>query len=48
MLPIHWGTYKLTDEPLDEPPARLDDWRAAQRLEPERVLTLPLGGLVPW
>lgn len=23
MLPIHWGTFKLTDEPLDEPPARL-------------------------
>ncbi len=20
LLPIHWGTYKLTDEPLDEPP----------------------------
>ncbi len=23
MLPIHWGTFKLTDEPLDEPPTRL-------------------------
>jgi N-acyl-phosphatidylethanolamine-hydrolysing phospholipase D len=30
MLPIHWGTFKLTDEPLDEPPARLRAaWRAA-------------------
>ena len=22
-LPMHWGTFKLTDEPLDEPPQRL-------------------------
>lgn len=30
MLPVHWGTFKLSDEPMDEPPARLRDaWRDA-------------------
>jgi len=31
MLPIHWGTFKLSDEPMDEPPARLRAaWQSAQ------------------
>lgn len=30
VLPIHWGTFKLSDEPMDEPPARLrEEWNAA-------------------
>lgn len=30
MVPIHWGTFKLTDEPMDEPPRRTAGaWQAA-------------------
>ena len=28
MLAIHWGTFRLTDEPMNEPPGRLAaQWR---------------------
>jgi L-ascorbate metabolism protein UlaG (beta-lactamase superfamily) len=29
-VPIHWGTFRLTDEPVEEPPRRFAElWRAA-------------------
>lgn len=37
MLAIHWGTFRLTDEPMDEPPRlAVERWRAVG-LDPERL-----------
>ena len=34
MLALHWGTFRLTDEPMEEPPRRAREcWRAAGRDE---------------
>jgi N-acyl-phosphatidylethanolamine-hydrolysing phospholipase D len=50
MLGIHWGTFRLTDEPMEEPPRRtVARWREA-RLEDDRLWiarfgeTRPVGG----
>lgn len=41
---MHWGTFKLTDEPLDEPPRRLRAEWARRRLDENAVHILPVGG----
>ena len=40
---MHWGTFKLSDEPLDEPPRRLEAERARLGIAPERVRVLAVG-----
>jgi L-ascorbate metabolism protein UlaG (beta-lactamase superfamily) len=46
MLAMHWGTFKLTDEPLDEPPVLLEAERARRGLAPERVRAIAIGETV--
>lgn len=43
LVPIHWGTFKLTDEPLGDPPRRLRvEWRRVG-LAPSRLIVLRHG-----
>jgi L-ascorbate metabolism protein UlaG (beta-lactamase superfamily) len=43
MVAMHWGTFKLTDEPLDEPPRRLAAERARLGLPAAAVRVLAVG-----
>jgi L-ascorbate metabolism protein UlaG (beta-lactamase superfamily) len=43
MVAMHWGTFKLTDEPLDEPPVRARAEWARLKLPPERLWILDIG-----
>ena len=40
---IHWGTFILTDEPLDEPPKRIEKARIEKRLSKDEFLVLKHG-----
>lgn len=40
---MHWGTFKLSDEPLDEPPRRLEAERRRLGIPAERVRVLAVG-----
>jgi L-ascorbate metabolism protein UlaG (beta-lactamase superfamily) len=42
-LAMHWGTFKLTDEPLEEPPHRLQAEWTRLALPSERLKILPVG-----
>jgi N-acyl-phosphatidylethanolamine-hydrolysing phospholipase D len=43
MVPIHWVTFKLTDEAMDEPPARAQAAWSAAGLAPDRYRQLAHG-----
>jgi N-acyl-phosphatidylethanolamine-hydrolysing phospholipase D len=43
MVAMHWGTFRLTDEPLGEPPGRIRDFFAARGLDPARLWILDIG-----
>ena len=40
---MHWGTFKLTDEPMDEPPARLRTAFETAKHDPERMWIFDVG-----
>jgi N-acyl-phosphatidylethanolamine-hydrolysing phospholipase D len=42
-LAMHWGTFRLTDEAIGEPPERLRALWASQRLPPDRLWILDVG-----
>lgn len=46
MLPIHWGAFRLADEPIDEPPRALARWWDEKGLDRARLRVPPLGGTV--
>ncbi|HEX6777034.1 MAG TPA: MBL fold metallo-hydrolase [Ktedonobacterales bacterium] len=43
MVPMHWGTFRLSIEPAHEPPRRLATWWQQQRLDPANNWTLAIG-----
>ena len=40
---MHWGTFELTDESLDEPPRQLADARREKGLADDAFITLAIG-----
>ena len=43
-LGVHWGTFPLSDEPLDEPPRALAEARRLRGVPDDEFFLLPIGG----
>ena len=43
MIPMHWGTFDLTDEPLDHPPKVLKQRMAEMGADDSRVRIMAVG-----
>lgn len=48
MLAIHWGTFKQTDEPLEEPPKKLQEEILRRKLVQENFLIFMIGETREW
>jgi N-acyl-phosphatidylethanolamine-hydrolysing phospholipase D len=48
MIGIHWGTFVLTDEPMDLPPKRLHEVAAEKQLSKDDLWALKLGEMREW
>ena len=48
LVGIHWGTFDLAEEPLEEPPARMLAEASRRALAPERAWILKLGETRRW
>jgi L-ascorbate metabolism protein UlaG (beta-lactamase superfamily) len=48
LIPIHWGTFDLADEPLEEPPRLLERHARERGLGPDRVWLLKHGETRSW
>jgi L-ascorbate metabolism protein UlaG (beta-lactamase superfamily) len=47
-VPIHWGTFDLAEEPLDEPPVRMKADFERRQLDPARAWIFKIGETRPW
>jgi N-acyl-phosphatidylethanolamine-hydrolysing phospholipase D len=48
LLGIHWGTFDLAEEPLDEPPARMLAETSRRGYAPDRAVIPALGETRRW